>query len=111
MFSFENNPAKLGTKINELKVKFEKARSIVASLPGIDMSLKEQEAYYAELLQQYKRETELIESYKEMCRFDMQKLENMPTSFSREAASTSEHMSTNASACENAHAVIKSEKQ
>jgi hypothetical protein len=85
------------------------------------MSLKEQETYYETLLGQYKRETELIESYKHMCQFDMEKLESMPASFGAassdpQAAAVStleeeERMSTSVSACEaNPAETIKSEK-
>ena len=103
--SFENNPAKLGTKINDLKLKFEKARSVLSTLPGLDMSLKEQESYYETLLGQYKREIELIESYKDMCKFDTNKLENMPNAEATAAelaavtsrSNNDEKMSTNVS--------------
>jgi len=43
IISFENNPSKLGNKINELKMKFDSARSILSNLPGIDMSYTEQQ--------------------------------------------------------------------
>jgi hypothetical protein len=76
--SFENNPSKLSNKINELKAKFEKARGILSTVPGIDMSQSEQQDYYETLLKQYKREHELLNSYKEMCKFDITQLEQQP---------------------------------
>jgi hypothetical protein len=76
--SFENNPSKLGNKINELKLKFEKARQMLAAVPGIDMSHTEQQEYYETLLKQYKHEHELLNSYKEMCKFDVTQLEQQP---------------------------------
>ncbi|RNA03133.1 mediator of RNA polymerase II transcription subunit 9 [Brachionus plicatilis] len=78
MKSFENNPSKLGPKINELKTKFEKARALLENIPGIDMSLSEQQEYYQNLLNQYKKENELLNSYKEMCTFDLSKLDQNP---------------------------------
>ena len=76
-FSFESaNQSKLTTRINELKAKFEKARSILATIPGIDMSQKEQEEYYLKLLKQYEQENELLQSYKDMCKFDIANLDN-----------------------------------
>ena len=86
---FENNPSKLSTKINDLKSKFERARSVLGTLPGIDMSLKEQESYYETLLKQYQRESELIESYKDMCKFDVSKLESGPVESVEEAVAGS----------------------
>ena len=77
--SFENNPSKLGNKINELKTKFDSARTILTTLPGIDMSYTEQQEYYETLLKQYKREKELLESYKEICQFDINQLEKGPS--------------------------------
>ncbi|CAF0849208.1 unnamed protein product [Brachionus calyciflorus] len=76
MKSFENNPSKLGSKINELKAKFEKARALLENIPGIDMSHSEQLEYHQNLLKQYKKENELLNSYKEICKFDITKLEN-----------------------------------
>ena len=73
--SFENNPSKLGNKINELRGKFDKARSILAATPGLDMSEAEQKAYYETLLKQYYDEHSLLTSYKDMCKFDMSKLQ------------------------------------
>ena len=79
-FSFENNPSKLGGKINELKTKFDSARSILSTMPGIDMSYTEQQEYYESLLKQYKNEKERLESYKEMCKhIDISDLEKGPT--------------------------------
>lgn len=49
-------------------------------MPGIDMNLSEQQNYYEVLLKQYKRETELFNSYKEMCKFDVSQLESPPKS-------------------------------
>lgn len=59
-------------------MKFEKARSILSNIPGIDMSHTEQQEYYQTLLKQYKRENELFNSYKDMCKFDISKLDRMP---------------------------------
>lgn len=44
---------------------------MLATMPGIDVSLSEQQNYYEELLKQYKRETEHFHSYKDMCKFDL----------------------------------------
>ena len=66
------------TRINELKAKFEKARGILATMPGIDMSQKEQEEYYLKLLKQYEQENELLQSYKDTCKFDIANLDNPP---------------------------------
>ena len=77
--SFENNPTKLGSKIGELKVKFDKARTNLSATPGIDMSHTEQIEYYQTLLKQYKNDNELLNSYKEMCDFDISRLEQQPT--------------------------------
>ena len=75
--SFESgNQAKLTTRINELKAKFEKARSVLATIPGIDMSQKEQEEYYLTLLKQYEQDNELLQSYKDTCKFDVANLDN-----------------------------------
>jgi hypothetical protein len=85
----------LSSKINELKTKFEKARTVLTSMPGIDMSLSEQEAYYESLLKQYKHESDLIKSYKEMCKFDTSKLENVPN-FEQDLMTNSATSSSNA---------------
>ena len=68
----------MGSKIGELKVKFDKARSILSTMPGIDMSHTEQLDYYQTLLKQYKRENELLNSYKDICGFDISQLEQQP---------------------------------
>ena len=68
----------MGNKIGELKVKFDKARTILSTVPGIDMSHTEQLDYYQTLLKQYKHENELLTSYKEMCNFDISQLEQEP---------------------------------
>jgi hypothetical protein len=47
-------------------------------MPGIDVSLSEQQSYYEDLLKQYKRETELFLSYKDMCKFDLNQLDTPP---------------------------------
>ena len=86
MNSFENNPSKLGNRINELKMKFEKARLLVNTIPGIDMSHSEQIDYYETLLKQFKYETELLATYKDMCQFDLSRLNNQAV---ENAASTS----------------------
>lgn len=79
MKCFENNPSKLGNKINELKMKFDTARSTLATLPGIDMSYTEQQEYYESLLAQYKKEKQYLESYKDICKFDISDLEKGPS--------------------------------
>lgn len=79
MKCFENNPSKLGNKINELKSKFDSARSLLTTLPGIDMSYTEQQEYYESLLKKYKKEKELLESYKEICKFDIADLKKGPS--------------------------------
>ena len=79
LLSFETNPTKLGGKIGELKVKFDKARSILSTIQGVDMSHTEQLDYYQTLLKQYKRENELLASYKNMCDFDISKLDAQST--------------------------------
>lgn len=79
MKCFENNPSKLSNKINELKSKFDKSRTILTTMPGIDMSLIEQEEYYESLLKKYKKDKELLVSYKDICNFDISKLEQGPT--------------------------------
>lgn len=61
-----------------MKTKFEKARALLENIPGIDMSLSEQQEYYQKLLNQYKKENELLSSYKEMCTFDLSKLDQKP---------------------------------
>lgn len=66
-------------KINELKAKFDKSRAILSSMPGIDMSLMEQQEYYESLLKKYKNDKELLVSYKDICTFDISKLEKGPT--------------------------------
>lgn len=45
-------------------------------MPGIDVSLSEQQAYYDDLLKQYKRESENFNFYKDMCKFDLDRLES-----------------------------------
>lgn len=65
----------MGSKINDLKLKFEKARTILDTIPGIDMNLNEQQNYYEILLKQFKRETDLFNSYKDMCKFDINQIE------------------------------------
>jgi hypothetical protein len=62
-----------------LKAKFDKSRSILATMPGIDMSLMEQQEYYESLLKKYKKDKELLVSYKELCSFDISQLEKGPT--------------------------------
>lgn len=81
IYSFENNPnsQKLGNKINELKTKFDTARSLLTTLPGIDMSYKEQQEYYDSLQTKYTRERELLENYKTICKFDVTELEKGPS--------------------------------
>ena len=69
----------MGNKINDLKLKFEKARTILSTVSGIEMSHTEQLDYYQTLLKQYKHENELLTSYKEMCNFDISQLEQQPT--------------------------------
>lgn len=69
----------MGGKIGELKVKYDKARQILSTIPGIDMSHTEQLDYYQTMLKQYKRENELLTSYKEMCDFDISQLEQQPS--------------------------------
>ena len=69
----------MGNKINELKTKFDSARSLLTTLPGIDMSYTEQQEYYESLLKQYKKEKELLKSYKEICKFDITELEKGPS--------------------------------
>ena len=52
---------------------------MLATMPGIDMSHTEQLDYYQELLKQYKRENELLSTYKDICTFDISKLEKEVT--------------------------------
>ncbi len=42
------------------------------------MSHAEQQEYYETLLKQYKHEHDLLNSYKEMCKFDVAQLEQQP---------------------------------
>ena len=51
---------------------------MLTTMPGIDVSLSEQQSYYEDLLKQYKRETELFLSYKDMCKFDLNQLDTPP---------------------------------
>ncbi len=78
----------MGGKIGELKVKFDKARQILSTIPGIDMSHTEQLDYYQTMLKQYKRENELLTSYKEMCDFDISQLEQQPSIADESSATT-----------------------
>lgn len=79
MKCFDKNSAKLNAKITDLKNKFDKARTLLNTMPGIDMSLTEQEQYYENLLKQYLLKNELLNSYKQSCNnFDMPKLEYDP---------------------------------
>jgi hypothetical protein len=79
MKCFDKNPAKLNAKITDLRNKFDKTRSLLNTMPGIDMSLTEQEQYYESLLKQYLLKNELLNSYKQSCsNFDMPKLEYDP---------------------------------
>jgi hypothetical protein len=64
-------------------MKFEKARLLLNTIPGIDMSHSEQIEYYESLLKQFKYENELLTTYKDMCQFDLSRLEK------ENAASTS----------------------
>lgn len=107
--SFENNPSKLVMKMNDLKNKIEKSRTILATLPGLDVSMNEQQAYYEQLVSQYKRETELIDSYKKMCQFDVVKLDRVPNTLD-EVASTLKEAAAELAAHDEANDQIKSEK-
>lgn len=78
IISFENNCSKLGPRINDLKIKFEKTRALLENIPGIDMSLPEQQEYYQNLIDQYKKENELLNSYKDICTFNISKLDKNP---------------------------------
>ncbi len=60
-----------------MRAKFEKARSILTATPGLDMSQAEQKVYYQTLLQIYHDEHSLLSSYKEICKFDMSKLQEI----------------------------------
>lgn len=60
-------------------MKFDTARSTLATLPGIDMSYTEQQEYYESLLAQYKKEKQYLESYKDICKFDISDLEKGPS--------------------------------
>jgi hypothetical protein len=48
-------------------------------MPGIDMSLVEQQEYYESLLKKYKNDKELLVSYKDICTFDISRLEKGPS--------------------------------
>ena len=48
-------------------------------MPGIDMSLMEQQEYYESLLKKYKNDKELLVSYKDICTFDISQLEKGPS--------------------------------
>ena len=69
-------------------------------MPGIDVSLSEQQSYYEDLLKQYKRETELFLSYKDNCKFDLNQLDTPPPppESSTSAATSSETTETAAAA-------------
>ncbi len=43
------------------------------------MSYSEQQEYYESLLKKYKTERELLESYKDMCKFDINDLDKEPS--------------------------------
>lgn len=62
-----------------MKTKFDAARSLLTTLPGIDMSYKEQQEYYDSLQTKYTRERELLEDYKSICKFDITELEKGPS--------------------------------
>ena len=63
----DKNPAKLNSKVNELKGKFDKAKQVLNSMNGIQMSYIEQQEYYKSLLKQYDLKLELLENYKTAC--------------------------------------------
>ena len=63
----DKNPAKLNSKVNELKGKFDKAKQVLNSMNGIQMSYIEQQEYYKSLLKQYELKLELLENYKTAC--------------------------------------------
>jgi hypothetical protein len=67
-------------------MKFEKARLLLNTIPGIDMSHSEQIDYYESLLKQFKYENELLTTYKDMCQFDLSRLDKQAVD---NAASTS----------------------
>ena len=73
---------------------------MLTTMPGIDVSLSEQQSYYEDLLKQYKRETELFLSYKDMCKFDLNQLDTPPPppESSTSASTSSETTETAAAA-------------
>ncbi len=61
----------MNNKINELKIKFEKARTTLSSLNGVDMSYMEQTEYYNSLINEYKLKVDLLNHYKEISSFEL----------------------------------------
>ena len=66
-------------------------------MPGIDMNQRDQEEYYISLIKQYEKENELLSSYKQMCKFDIDKLDQpIPEDFKarRPKAATTDDATT-----------------
>jgi hypothetical protein len=77
LISFDKNSNKLNNKISDLKSKFDKARSILSTTDGIDMSYMEQTESYNSLLNENKLKLDLLNQYKQLCEFQIKNnLEN-----------------------------------
>ncbi|XP_019615668.1 PREDICTED: LOW QUALITY PROTEIN: mediator of RNA polymerase II transcription subunit 9-like [Branchiostoma belcheri] len=63
-------------KITELKTKFQKCRTMVEEMPGIDCSEEEQKQQIEQLRQQVTTKTDLLKKYKNLCAFECQDHDN-----------------------------------
>ncbi len=69
--SVEKDSYDITQKVNELKVKLQKARDSVEKLPGIDLSKEDQEKRIEVLRKQLVAKTELLRKYRNTPIFDL----------------------------------------
>jgi hypothetical protein len=61
-----NNPDAVGKAVGQLEEKFEHAKQVLESLPGLQYTKEEQEAILAEELQVLERKKNQLQSYKQL---------------------------------------------
>ena len=72
-FSIEKDSHDVPQKINDLKVKLQRAREQIDRLPGTDYSKVEQERQVEVLQKQLSSKTDLLRKYRNMCNFEVPK--------------------------------------
>ncbi|XP_013393420.1 mediator of RNA polymerase II transcription subunit 9 [Lingula anatina] len=71
--SIDKDSHDVGTKVNEFKVKLQKAKDQTEKLPGIEYSKEDQLKQLDILRKQLIQKTELLQKYKNLCNFDIPK--------------------------------------